>query len=177
MITQAELATIMPLAGRRVKIYYEALRAAMIEFEIDTPLRVAAFLAQVAHESGELRYVRELDPGHAYDVGEKATQLGNTPEDDGDGEYHRGTGLIQLTGKHNQFECADHFGVPHDQIVTWLQTPAGACRSAAWFWQIHGLNQLADGEDFKLITKRINGGYTHYKERVAYYERAKEVLG
>src|ERR1051326_3177957 len=166
----------MPHAGRRVQIYYEALKNAMAEFEIDTPLRAAAFLAQVAHESAELRYVREIDPGHAYDVGEKAIELGNTPEDDGDGEYYRGAGLIELTGKKNQFACADHFGVSYDSIVYWLQTPTGACRSAAWFWKTHGLNELADKEDFKLITKRINGGYTHYQERLAYYERAKQVF-
>lgn len=176
MITLAELRKIMPFARSRADAAIEHLNAAMVEFEINNPLREAAFLAQVAHESGELRYVHELASGADYDTGPKAIALGNTPEADGDGQRNKGAGYIQITGETNLSACAAHFGIAREEIVAWLQTPEGASRSAAWFWKEHGLNVLADRGDFLRITKIINGGTTHYKERVAYYERAKDVF-
>jgi putative chitinase len=179
VITLAELCAIMPYARKRAVTFLDHLNAAMVEFEINNPLREAAFLAQVAHESGELRYVRELASGADYDVGRKAVALGNTPEDDGDGERYKGRGLIQLTGVANYRECsAALFGDP-DALLDRperLEDPEVACRSAAWFWNSRGLNALADKGDFLRITKLINGGTTHYKERVAYYERAKQLF-
>jgi putative chitinase len=160
----------------RIAEFVEPLNAAMDEFDVVTPERQAAFLATIGHESGHLRWVRELYSGAAYDVGAKAVSLGNTPEDDGDGELHRGAGLIQITGTENQRLCAGYFAVPFEQIVDWLQTPEGASRSAAWFWAKHGCNELADAGKFREITRVVNGGYNGYKERSALWTVAKSIL-
>lgn len=143
----------------------------MMEFEIDNPERQAAFLAQIAHESGSLRYVRELASGEAY---EGRADLGNT--EPGDGQRYRGRGLIQITGRSNYQACGDALGVDLVGNPELLEGPDLACRSAAWFWKAKGLNELADNGDFKLITKRINGGYNGYEDRVAFHERAQQVL-
>lgn len=172
-----ELIRIMPHAKNRAETYLDWLNKAMLEFDIDNPLREAAFLAQVAHESGELKYTEEIYGGEKYDVGRLAIKLGNTPEDDGDGEATKGAGLIQLTGTANHRACADYFGIPYDKIADWLKQPEGACRSAGWFWKTRGLSELADNQNYLLITKRINGGTNGYAERCKYYERALDVLG
>ena len=172
VITPEELAKIIPNASNRVELFWQPLTAAMDEFEIDNPARQAAFLAQVAHESGGFRYVRELASGAAY---EGRADLGNT--ESGDGVRYRGRGLIQITGRANYRDCSAALGVDFIASPELLESPEMACRSAAWFWKTHGLNELADKGDFKLITKRINGGYNGYQDRLAYYERAQRVLG
>ena len=171
MITLDELRAIMPHAGPRAEQFIEPLNDAMLEFEINTPQRQAAFLAQIAHESGSLRYVRELASGEAYEL---RSDLGNT--EPGDGPRYKGRGFIQVTGRANYQACGNALGVDLVGSPELLERPDLACRSAAWFWQTHGLNELADKGDFKLITKRINGGYNGYQERLAFYERAQEVL-
>jgi putative chitinase len=151
----------------------------MAEFEINTPARQAAFLAQIGHESGQLLYVRELASGSAYDVGDLARRLGNTPEDDGDGERLKGRGLIQITGHDNYLACSMAlFG--DDRLLHFpelLEDARNACRSAGWFWRSRRLNELADVCNFRLITKRVNGGYNHYKKRLALYYAAIKHLG
>lgn len=177
MLTATDLHIILPAAsGANIDKFWQPLNDTMDEFQINTAARQAAFLAQTGHESGSLRYVRELASGADYDVGRKAVSLGNTPEDDDDGEYHRGAGLIQITGKANQFACADYFGVPRENIVEWLQTPEGAARSAGWFWSTHGCNELADSGNFQKLTRRINGGLNGLADRMAIWKRAKEQL-
>ena len=177
MITYEELRGIMPLAKQTTAAaYVPHLNAAMREFSIDNPLREAAFLAQIAHESGELRYVRELASGEAYDTGRLAAKLGNTPEDDDDGRRYKGRGLIQITGTDNYRACGAALGVDILAAPELLEGVVLACRSAAWFWRGHGLNELADKGDFLLITKRINGGTNGYAERLRYYERAKRIF-
>lgn len=179
MITLDQLRAIMPFAGQRAEVFLDPLNRAMDEFSIDTPGRQAAFLAQIGHESGSLRYVRELASGSAYDTGRLAERLGNTPEDDDDGERYKGRGLIQITGTANYRECsAALFGdeqhlLDHPEI---LELPEHACRSAAWFWLRHHLNDHADVGDFTRITRIINGGTNGMVDRVAFYERAKAVL-
>lgn len=169
----------MPSSGKRAEIFLAPLNAAMEEFEINTPTRQAAFLAQIAHESGSLRYVRELASGAAYDTGRLAERLGNTPEDDGDGERYRGRGLIQITGTTNYSACsAALYGdsqhlLDHPEL---LELPDAAARSACWFWHSRGLNELADNGDFTKITKRINGGLNGYDDRFAYWTRAQKVM-
>lgn len=176
MITVDELKEIMPYAGKRAELFIGPLNDAMQEFEINTNVREAAFLAQIAHESGSLKYVKELASGEAYDVGKLAERLGNTPEDDDDGERYKGRGLIQITGRSNYLQCGEALGLDLIAQPELLETPANACRSAAWFWQSRNLNELADKGDFKLITKRINGGYNGYQDRLSYYDRAQRVL-
>ena len=139
MITAAELRKICPYAKAKADLLAPLLNAAMLEFGIDNPLREAAFIAQVAHESGEFRYVRELASGAEYDVGAKAIQLGNTTEDDDDGERYKGRGFIQVTGTDNYRDCGLVLGLDLLGDPTLLEQPALACRSAGWFWKSHNI--------------------------------------
>lgn len=170
-MTLQELKEIMPYAGKRAETFLEPLNAAMEEFEINTPARQAAFLAQIAHESGSLRYVKEIASGAAY---EGRSDLGNTQE--GDGVRFKGRGLIQITGRANYAQCGAALGLDLLAEPDLLEQTENACRSAAWFWHSRGLNELADAGEFRMITKRINGGYNGLGDRQAYYNRAKEVL-
>lgn len=172
MITLEELKEIMPHAGKRAEVFHEHLVKAMDEFEINTPERVAAFLAQVAHESGSLRYVQEIASGEAY---EGRKDLGNLYP--GDGFRFKGRGLLQVTGRRNILDCGLALGLDLVSNPELLEIPELACRSAAWFWSVKGCNELADRGDFLRVTKVINGGTNGYKDRLAYYERAQRVLG
>lgn len=178
-LTLDQLRAIMPHAGARAEIFLAPLNRAMAEFGIDTPARRAAFLAQVAHESGSLRYVRELASGEAYDTGRLAERLGNTPEDDGDGPALKGRGLLQITGTANYRACSHAlFGdeqtlLDHPEL---LELPENAARSAAWFWLSRRLNDLADAGNFTAITRRINGGTNGLPDRLAHWDRALKVL-
>lgn len=173
MISFDQLVRIMPYAKQRADRFIDPLNAAMKEFDIsENGLREAAFLAQIAHESGELRYVEEIASGSAY---EGRDDLGNLYT--GDGVRYKGRGLIQITGRHNYEECGRYLGVDLVEEPERLEEPELACRSAAWFWQSHGLNELADKQDFLRITKRINGGTNGWHERQKYYQRALEVIG
>lgn len=170
MITLSELKEIMPHT-RKAELFLEPLNSAMLEFDITGPVRQAAFLAQIAHESGSLQYVKEIASGEAY---EGRKDLGNLQP--GDGVRFKGRGLIQVTGRANYDECGRALGLPLLESPELLEEPINACRSAAWFWDSRGLNEISDKGDFKLITKRINGGYNGYQDRLAYYERAQRVL-
>lgn len=170
-VTAKELKAIMPFSEGRIDTYAEFLNMAMEEFEINTMNRVAFFLAQLAHESGELRYVEEIASGKAY---ENRLDLGNDQE--GDGVKYKGHGLIQITGKANHFACADYFGVDKQVICEWLMFPKGACMSAGWFWNSRNLNAVADKDDFELCTRRINGGLNGFDARKEYLRRARAVL-
>jgi putative chitinase len=176
MISTTQLLAIMPLAGSRVPMYVQPLNDALDEFGITTPARTAAFLAQIAHESAELRFTLELADGTAYEPPtQNAADLGNT--EPGDGPRFKGRGLLQVTGRRNYRDCGAGLGldlVAHPEL---LEAPTGACRSAAWFWRGHGLNEAADVDRFFAITKTINGGYTHGDERLAYWLRARRALG
>lgn len=162
---------IMPLAGRRATLFLAPLNAAMAEFGIDTPLRQAAFLAQVGHESGQLRHVRELASGAAY---EGRTDLGNVVA--GDGVRFKGRGLLQVTGRTNYAACGVALGLDLLAAPQLLEQAAAACRSAGWFWQSRGLNRLADAGDQERVTRRINGGVNGLAERLALYQAARKVL-
>jgi len=172
-LTLQQLCSIMPEAAKlRASLFLEPLNKAMQEFGIDTPKRVAAFLAQIGHESGRLVYVKELASGQAY---EGRKDLGNTLP--GDGVKYKGRGLIQITGKANYVALAmalDIDCIVHPEVV---EQPENACRSAGWFWKKHNLNQYADSGDFITLTKRINGGTNGLADRQALYAKAKQVLG
>ena len=178
-MTRDQLLEIMPDAIGHVELFLDALNQAVAEFEINSPQRQAAFIAQIAHESGELKWVKEIwGPTAAQKTyeppGKKADDLGNTLP--GDGFRFRGRGLIQITGRANYRFCGEALGVDLENNPDQLAEPALACRSAAWFWKSHGLNELADAGDFEHITRRINGGLNGQADRVALYGRAQEAL-
>lgn len=171
MITQAQLVEIFPHAKLRASVFLAPLNAAMVEFEINTPIRIQMFLAQIGHESGELRYVQEIATGAAY---ESRKDLGNI--NPGDGKRYKGRGLIQLTGLSNYTAMQADMGIPCVAHPELLETPVNACRSAGWFWKRTKLNEIADTGDFVKVTKRINGGTNGLPARLAYFERAKKVI-
>ncbi|MEF0146163.1 glycoside hydrolase family 19 protein [Pseudomonas guariconensis] len=180
-ITEKQLLQILPNAGRQAGFFVPGLNATMGKFAIITRLRMAAFIAQIGHESGQLRYVRELGNDKylaKYDTGRLAQRLGNTPEADGDGQKYRGRGCIQVTGRANYEACSEALFGDSRLLNTpeLLEQPVYAAMSAGWFWQKEGLNTLADKGDFLAITKRINGGTNGLEDREALYKRALEVL-
>jgi putative chitinase len=173
IVTRGALAEIMPLASKvNLDKYAAPLADACREYGIDTPARAAAFIAQLAHESGSFKFVRELASGDAY---EGRKDLGNTQP--GDGRRFKGRGLIQITGRANYAKAGEALELDLIQDPALLEQPGPACRSAGWFWSTRNLNALADGQDFERITRRINGGLNGYADRLAYYERAKAALG
>ena len=180
-ITEKQLQQILPTAGTKAGVFIPGLNATMGKYAIITRLRMAAFIAQIGHESGQLRHVRELGNNAylaKYDTGRLAQRLGNTPEADGDGQLYRGRGLIQVTGRANYEACSEALFGDSRLLNTpeLLEQPVYAALSAGWFWQRAGLNTLADKGDFLTITKRINGGTNGLDERKALYQRALEVL-
>lgn len=171
-MTPAELIAAMPYAGSRADTFAAPLTEAMQEFGISTPKQQAAFLAQVAHESGSLRYTRELADGLAY---EGRGDLGNTKP--GDGPRYKGRGLLQITGRANYAACGAALGadlLAHPEL---LELPSGACRSAAWYWKQHGLNRFADTDSFGALTRAINGGFNGLDERIRNWLIARRALG
>ncbi|WP_440073301.1 glycoside hydrolase family 19 protein [Pseudomonas fragariae (ex Marin et al. 2024)] len=178
-ITTQQLLQILPNASSRAGVFVPVLNVAMNKYAIVTKLRIAAFLAQVGHESGQLRYVRELGSDaylEKYDTGRLAERLGNTPENDGDGQLYRGRGLIQITGRANYAECGEALGLDLLKHPELLERPEHAAMSAGWFWHRAGLNALADKGDFLTITKRINGGTNGQADRQMLYECGLKVL-
>jgi len=174
MITQPILdALCLTASGReRSALYLDHLNVSMSRHLINTPMRAAMFLAQVAHESGEFRYVQELASGSAY---EGRKDLGNT--EPGDGVRFKGRGLIQITGRANYEACGRAIGADFIADPALMEQPTWAVGSAAWFWQQHGMNELADAENFDAITRRINGGSNGQQDRLAYLMRAKKAMG
>ena len=172
MITADELERIVPLARNRIPDIIEPLNYAMRTYGIsDTPIREAMFIAQVAHESGSFKYTQEIASGEAY---EGRKDLGNV--ETGDGVRYKGRGYIQITGRANYKACGEALSLDLIAHPEYLELPTAACQSAAWFWYVNGLNELADKNDFMAITKRINGGTNGWKDRQQFFEMAKRVL-
>ncbi|GGX98987.1 glycoside hydrolase family 19 protein [Pseudoduganella dura] len=182
-ITPEQLLKIVPSVGQAAGVYTTALNAAADRFLINTPKRMAHFLAQIAHESGQLERFRE---GMSYSASrlrdvwparfrsieiamlyqrnpEKlanyvyANRMGNGDEKSGDGWRYRGAGWIQITGKNNHREVAGALAITGD-VGAWLSTVNGAATSAAWFWWKSGCNTLADRGDVDAISDVINIG-------------------
>jgi putative chitinase len=157
--------------------YLAPLNAAMTEFDITTGERPAMFLAQICEESENLRYTCEIWGPTAQqrkydDGGPLSISLGDAP---GEGQKYAGHGFIEITGKRNHMACAAHFGIDPNYIVAWLQGSEGACRSAAWFWNTHGCNALADKFDIVGVTKIINGGLNGLQQRTDLYKAISAV--
>lgn len=186
-----------------VSHWFDALCEILPEYEINTPGRVAAFLAQCAHESGGFKFLKENlnykaaslrkvfpkyfptdELAQAYEKKpEKIAnriyggRMGNGPEDSGDGFRYCGRGLIQLTGKENYSWFAASLEIPVEEASEYLETFEGAVQSACWFWETNNLNQWADKGDILTLTKRINGGTIGLEDRIKHYNHALHVLG
>jgi len=202
-LTRKELVAVMPGAAGIADRVVPALDAAMQRFDIASPARSAAFLAQLAHESGQLQHWTEnlnygwqglLKTFPKYFKSEAearqferkperianrvyADRMDNGNEASGDGWRYRGRGPIQLTGKDNYRTCGVGIGVDLVNEPERLETPEVGCLAAAWFWASKGLNALADAGDFVTITRRINGALKGLEERTAFWTRAKAVFG
>lgn len=173
-ITLNQVRKAMPYATyRNAQKYLKWLNATMEKYEINTPMRVAHFLAQIAWESGNLKYSEEGASGKAY---EGRKDLGNIYK--GDGVRFKGRGLIQLTGRKNYTAYGNYIGVDLTKNERWLEVanPELACDSAGWFWKTHGLNELADKDELTKITKIINGSTATVPKRLPYLGYAKKAL-
>ncbi len=174
-ITVQQLLLILPNAGQVAGVYVPVLNTAMNRYQIVGSKRVAAFIAQLGHESGQLKYVKEIwGPTAAQTRYEGRADLGNTQL--GDGSKYRGRGLIQITGRANYKACGDALGLELINHPELLEKPQHACMSAAWFWANKGLSTLADEGKFETITRRINGGVNRLADRQMLYARALKVL-
>jgi putative chitinase len=183
--------------------WVHALNEILPEYEIDTPQRVAAFIAQTAHESGNYVFLKEnlnykaaslrkVFPKYFPDDaiaaryanrGEMianrvyANRMGNGDEASGDGYRYCGRGLIQLTGKSNYQSFAESIETAVEEVSDYLGTFEGAVQSACWFWETNNLNQWADRGDILTLTKRINGGTIGLEDRIKHYNHALHVFG
>lgn len=175
-MTPETLATCTGARIDRARTFAFPIFDAMAEFGIDTPAQQAAFLAQVGHESGNLRWTVELWGPTPAQVGyEGRVDLGNTQP--GDGFKFRGRGLIQTTGRSNYKRTGFALGSDLEAFPDLLSEPGMAARSAACFWQAHGLNEWADAGDFEKITRKINGGLNGLPNRLRLWGFAKTALG
>jgi putative chitinase len=183
--------------------WHSALCEILPVYEINTPERVAAWLAQCAHESGYFRFLKEnlnykaesllktfpkyfktLEEAKQYEKNPQkiankvyANRMGNGDEASGDGFRYLGRGLIQLTGKNNYTIFAASIDTPLEEIPEYLQTFEGAVQSACWFWEQNGLNKFADSRDIVTMSKRINGGTIGMEDRLMKYEKCLKMFG
>jgi len=202
ILSRAQLAQLLP-GNPYLDHWYHALEQALPDYDINTPQRVAAFMAQCAHESGGFRALKEnlnykaaslrrvfhkyfpTDELAAAYAGKQEMianrvyggRMGNGDEHSGDGYKYCGRGLIQLTGKNNYQNFADSIETPVEDLPEYLATFEGAVQSACWFWESNNLNQFADNGDILTMTKRINGGTIGLEDRKKHYEHALHVLG
>jgi putative chitinase len=171
-LTEEMLRAIMPGAGSAmIERYLSPLTTAMDDNQVNTPLRVAHFLAQIGHESADLRFAEEIASGKAY---EGRVDLGNT--EPGDGPRFKGRGLIQLTGRANyvrygQARSRDFITPTNYTLIA--TDPNLAVDVSCWFWTTHGLNALADSDNIEAITRKINGGLNGIDDRKTRLARAK----
>ena len=174
-MTPSDLATATGARIDRATEHLPYIEAAMAEFDINTPARQAAFLAQIGHESGGLHWLVEIwGPNETQRRYELRQDLGN--DQPGDGYRYRGRGLIQITGRDNYDKAGQALGCDLLASPELLGQSPLADRSAAWFWSAHGCNELADAGDFEQITRTINGGLNGYADRMALWDMARAVL-
>lgn len=200
--TKTKLAKIIP-ENSYIDYWFSGLEMILPDYDITSIPRVAAFLSQTAHESGDYKFLKENLNYRAVtlrkvfpkyfptdSLANKYAQhpemianrvyggrMGNGPESSGDGFKYCGRGLIQLTGKLNYTNFAKSIETPVEEISEYLATFEGAIQSACWFWEEHDLNTLADKGDTLKITKIINGGTNGLNDRIKRYEHAIQVLG
>lgn len=174
LISKEDLKKIMPSAtSANINKYHPHLNTTMQKYRINTPVRIAHFISQLAHETMSFRYSEEIASGAAY---EGRANLGNTQP--GDGRRFKGRGLIQLTGRANYTDYKKASGidvVSNPEIVS--EDPHVCVDVAGWFWKKNNINTLADKDDVRAVTRRINGGYNGLADRTNYLKNAKQVLG
>jgi putative chitinase len=202
ILTKQQLSQI--IAGNpNIDNWYNSLAIYLPSYDINTKLRLSAFLAQCAHETGDFMVVHEnlnytanglmamwpkifptLDVADQYAhnaeaIANKAyaNRLGNGDEASGDGWTFRGRGLIQITGRENYQNFADSIKMNINDVSTYLETSNGAVQSACWYWNLRNLNTLADAGDMQTITLRINGGLISLQDRMTRYNAALQILG
>jgi len=166
------LRRMFPNAGSRLDAHLHYISPALEHAAIDTPERMAAFLAQLAHESGEYRYMEEIADGSDY---EGRLDLGNI--EPGDGVRFKGHGPIQITGRYNHLACGLALGLDLIAEPRLICQPEHGTASACWFWNSRNLSPLADRGWFKAITRAINGGYNGLFDRRSYWDRNRSILG
>lgn len=200
-INEGQITAILPGAAKVAGKFVAGLNAAMAKYQITTPARMAAFIAQVGHESAQLTAVAEnlnysaqalmktwpsrfsaetaaacaRQPEKIANIA-YASRMGNGAPGSGDGWKYRGRGLIQVTGKANYQKCGAALGLDLITNPELLEQPANAAMSAAWFWSANNLNALADAGSFTQITQKVNGGQNGADDRLAIYQRALKVL-
>jgi putative chitinase len=204
-LTKQQLKELLP-KNPYIDQWHKALSQLLPDYEINTPQRIAAFVAQCAHESGGFMVLKEnlnykaaslrklfskyfpnddlaqqyaSKPNKQEAIANKiyASRMGNGPEESGDGYKFCGRGLIQLTGRDNYTFFAGSLDISVEDASEYLQTFEGAAQSACWFWETNNLNQWADKGDIVTLTKRINGGTIGLEDRIKHYEHALHVLG
>lgn len=204
-LTKEQLRQLLP-KNPYIDQWHSALSRLLPDYEINTPQRIAAFIAQCAHESGNFMFLKENLNYRAptlrklfakyFPTDELANQYANMPnkqeaianriyanrmgngdEASGDGFRFCGRGLIQLTGRENYSWFAASLGISVEEAAEYLQTFEGAAQSACWFWETNNLNRWADTGDIKELTRRINGGFIGLEDRIKHYEHAFHVLG
>lgn len=214
MVTLQQLRQLIP-KNKYVEYWHAALCAPQTElggstlldeYDINTPKRQAAFIAQCAHESGGFSVIEEnlnykpqalrrlfskyfpddviagqycSKPNKQESIANRiyANRMGNSDEHSGDGFRFRGRGLIQLTGRDNYQAFADSLEMAINDVPAYLATFEGAAQSACWFWEKNNLNKWADAGDIKELTRRINGGFIGLEDRIKHYEHALHILG
>jgi len=182
LLSLEQLRTICPnLPRAKAELYLPYLNEAMVEDEVNTRLRMAAFLAQGAEENVEFEYLEEIASGDTYEptssdpgARRRAKRLGNTQK--GDGRRYKGRGMFQLTGRDNYRACGSALGVDLITRPELAATPRYAFKVGCWYWKKKNINAAADAEDFEQVTRLINGGLNGLKQRQKYYARALQVL-
>ena len=204
MITVSQLKQLLP-KNPYVEHWHHALEQLFPDYDINTPKRMAAFIAQCAHESGGFMVLKEnlnykpaslrklfskyfptdelaqqycSKPNKQEAIANRiyANRMGNGDESSGDGYRFCGRGLIQLTGRSNYQSFADSLEMKIEDVPEYLATFEGAAQSACWFWETNKLNQWADAGDILTLTKRINGGTIGLEDRKKHYDHALHIL-
>jgi putative chitinase len=201
-LTKQQLKELLP-KNPYIDQWHNALSQLLPDYEINTPQRIAAFIAQCAHESGNFiflsenlnykaeslmnifgKYFKDMGTAKAYEKNPQkiankiyADRMGNGNEESGDGFKYRGRGLIQLTGKTNYTWFAASLEITPEEAAEYMGTFEGAAQSACWFWETNKLNQWADKGDIEKMTKVINGGTIGLEDRKKHYAHALHVLG
>jgi len=204
-LTLQQLQQLIP-KNSYIKQWHSALAQLLPDYEINTPQRIAAFIAQCAHESGNFTALKEnlnyravtlrkifpkyfpsdeiaqayaSHPNKQQEIASLvyANRMGNGGPETGDGYRYCGRGLIQLTGKDNYSWFATSLNITVEEAAEYLETFEGAAQSACWFWETNNLNTWADKGDIVTLTKRINGGTIGLEDRIKHYNHALHVLG